>query len=70
MDDDLLTYVYPRTLKEAFGDGPHQVTSMEEAYGPDAYGEHRPMDRQDRPVMWACAVAIAVLATLAVLSWR
>lgn len=56
----LLTYRFPRTLEEAFGPGQRQVHAVETPQ----------TDKADRPVLAACALAVAVMLTLWVLSWR
>lgn len=56
----LLTYRYPRTLEEAFGPGHREVHAI----------APQPTDKADNPVLVACALAVAVLLTLWVLSWH
>ncbi|WP_372825476.1 hypothetical protein [Polaromonas sp.] len=49
---DALTYRYPRTLVEAFGEAPgERLHPMKDA----------PMHRNDKIILWGCGVAAIVL---------
>ena len=52
---DPLTYIYPRTLQQAFG--PYATLTIE---------EDEQMDYQDKIVVITCAVAAFVVAVLAI----